>query len=201
MNVDNLELACTGWDSGDCQGTPLCPPRCPRFLDKHETALTVRRGDEIALDDLLEMYDAFGPGERARGVPPVTEPQQRVWLDTLLSKGHNVVVEADGRAVGHAVFTPENRSDPELAVFVHPNVHDRGVGTELCKHVIADAAAAGHDELVLHVAPENRAAVAIYRSLGFEIVSHDEDLEMVLSLADRIASDVRNPPAERDRSA
>lgn len=199
MNTEHLDLACTGWDSGECEGTPICPPRCPRFLDKRDVPLTVRRNGGIEMDDLLEMYGAFGPRERAQGVPPVTESQQRVWLETLLSNGHNVVVEADGRVVGHAVFTPADRADPELAVFVHPDVHDRGVGTELCKHVIADAADAGHDELILHVAPENRAAVAIYRSLGFKVVSREDDLEMVLSLTDPVATDVRKHPSERDR--
>jgi len=45
----------------------------------------------------------------------------------------------------------------------------RGVGTELCRHVIADADAGDREGLELHVESGNRVARSVYRTVGFEL--------------------------------
>ncbi|SNR32710.1 GNAT family N-acetyltransferase [Halorubrum vacuolatum] len=192
--------ACGGWDSGRCVGTPVCPPRCPRFLDKEGRRWTLRPAAENDLEALLEMYDAFGPADRAQGVPPIGARRQREWIELLFEEGWNVVAEAeDGRLLGHAVYTPMDVPDPELAVFVHPEYRGRGLGTELCRHVIATAAERGRERLVLHVETHNRAAITVYRRLGFVTEAREVDLRMALELNEPIATDVRRPPAARER--
>ncbi|MEM4781424.1 MAG: GNAT family N-acetyltransferase [Halalkalicoccus sp.] len=109
------------------------------------------------------------------------------WLDTLLENGTNVVAVDPGgtdgeRIVGHAVYTPRDAPDPELAVFVDPDEHDRGIGTECCKQVIARAAAAGCETVELSVERTNRRAIAVYERLGFETVEASGS-EMYMSLA------------------
>lgn len=64
--------------------------------------------------------------------------------------------------VGHAVYTLGDATRPELAVFVDPALHGRGLATKLCWHVVATAADAGCEALVLHVECDNRAAVRVY---------------------------------------
>lgn len=106
------------------------------------------------------------------GLPPADERRLEDWLGHLLEAGWNVVARRDGDVVGHAVYTPIGDPEPELAVFVHQSYQGRGLGTELCHHVVAAASAAECDALVLDVKPGNRTAVGIYERLGFERVDH-----------------------------
>lgn len=42
------------WHPGDCDGTPLCPPRCPRYITDDGVAVTVYADDAgqlVAVDD------------------------------------------------------------------------------------------------------------------------------------------------------
>lgn len=99
---------------------------------------------------------------------------RRRWLRNLVDEGYNVVATRDGSILGHAVYTPVDAPDPELAVFVHQSVQGRGIGTALCRRLITAAAAAGHEALTLHVEPSNRAARHLYAELGFRPVDGDE---------------------------
>lgn len=184
------------WDHTDCEGSVYCPPRCPRFVDKTGTALLVRSYDPDDYEGLVAMYETFDPARRAQGLPPQTPARLESWLEIVLEEGKHVVAALDGRIVGHAFYTPVAHEEPELAVFVHQAFHDRGIGTELCKHVIAFAAAGGHDALVLDVEKHNRAAVHVYRTLGFEATDRrGREMHMRLSLSDPIATRVQRPPA------
>jgi RimJ/RimL family protein N-acetyltransferase len=118
----------------------------------------------------------------------------------LIEEGHNIVAEGPDRLVGHVVYTPVEADCPELAVFVHPEFHDRGIGTELCKQIAAAAVDTGREALELHVERRNRAAISVYRRIGFEVVDDDHCLRMVLPLDDRIAASVQAPPAEQSSS-
>ncbi|MFB6138696.1 MAG: N-acetyltransferase family protein [Halobacteriaceae archaeon] len=157
------------WDPADCEGDRHCPPRCPRFVDRAGRAWTVRRAGPDDRDPLVETYRAFDPTRRAQGLPPATDAAIERWLDDVLSAGVNVVVGTDP-VVGHAFYTPSGAAAPELAVFVTGDYEGRGLGRELCEHLIATAAAGGRDALVLHVARRNRRARGLYASLGFERV-------------------------------
>lgn len=162
---------CGYWNPSDCAGSPECPPRCPRFIDKHGRSLTIREYRARDRDPLERLYRSYGTDHRAQGLPPLTDRRIERWLDTLLAEGTNVIAADErGRIVGHAVYTPRKAPEPELAVFVSREDHDRGIGTECCRQVIARAAAAGREALVLSVERTNRRAVVVYRGLGFETV-------------------------------
>ena len=223
MSLDATDVACRGWDGGACEGTIHCPPRCPRFLDKDGERWTVRpvtpvvtgNSDERSPDDLgsidhpiarvdaarlNDMYEAFGGRDRAQGLPPVSRDRRIGWIESLLAEGRNVVAERDGRVLGHAAYTPADADRPEIAAFVHPEVQGLGVGTELCRHLIADAAAGGREALVLHVAAGNRVARRVYRTVGFRTVDRGGDLRMELPLDEPVATEVRWPPIVREGS-
>ena len=88
-----------------------------------------------------------------------------------------------------------------MAVFVHPEFHDRGIGTELCKQIAAAAAAAEREAIELHVERTNPAAIAVYRGIGFEVVENEHCMRMVLPLDEPTATRVCAPPAEQSRTA
>jgi GNAT superfamily N-acetyltransferase len=190
--------ACDGWDGSECEGTVHCPPRCPRFVDKRGARWTVRPAVDGDAAALAEMYEAFGTADRAQGLPPVTRSRRADWIGSMLADGSNVVAERNGEVFGHAMYTPTDAARPELAVFVHPAMQGRGVGTELCKHVIADAAAGGREGLELHVETGNRVARSVYRSVGFELAERRGDIRMTLDLDDSIATEIRWPPLARE---
>ncbi|EMA64259.1 GNAT family N-acetyltransferase [Halorubrum lipolyticum] len=193
--------ACDGWDGSECEGTVHCPPRCPRFVDKQGARWTIRSAVREDAAALAEMYECFGTADRAQGLPPVARSRRADWLDSMLDEGSNVVAERDGELFGHAMYTPTDAARPELAVFVHPAMQGRGVGTELCRHVIADADAGGREGLELHVESGNRVARSVYRTVGFELADRRGDIRMTLDLDDPIATAVRWPPLAREGSA
>jgi RimJ/RimL family protein N-acetyltransferase len=199
MSQDDPDaVACDGWDGSECEGTVHCPPRCPRFVDKRGAKWTIRPALPEDAPALAEMYEDFGGEERAQGLPPVTRERRAEWIDSLLTDGSDVVAERNGELYGHAVYTPTDVDCPELAVFVHPSMQGRGLGTELCRHVIADATAAGREALELRVEPDNYVARRVYRSVGFELVERSFDLRMAVDLDDPVATEVRWPPLVRE---
>ncbi|EMA64536.1 GCN5-related N-acetyltransferase [Halorubrum distributum JCM 13561] len=201
MTPDTASAACDGWDGSECEGTPHCPPRCPRFVDKEGARWTIRPATDADEPFLAEMYERFGRPHRAQGLPPVSRRRRVDWIRSMLSEGNNVVAERNGELFGHAMYTPTDADTPELAVFVHPDAQDRGVGTELCRHVIANAAAAGRDGIELHVETGNRPARSVYRTVGFEVVERRGDLRMRVDLDQPIATEVRWPPLAREGPA
>lgn len=196
--------ACSAWDNGECTGTPHCPPRCPRFIDKYGTPWLIRPPESGDRESAVEAYLDFGPDQRTLGLPPVTRSGVESWVGDLFERGQNFVAVADGRVRGHAVYTPAADPEPQFAVFVHPEAQGAGVGSELCRHAIASAADADRDALVLDVARGNHGAIRLYRRLGFEAVdseesgvSADDSTRMRLDLRREVAADVRLPPGRR----
>ncbi|GAB3696806.1 GNAT family N-acetyltransferase [Halorubrum pallidum] len=201
MTAESTDAVCGGWDGSECEGTVHCPPRCPRFVDKRGARWTVRPAVPEDLAPLAEMYEGFDREDRAQGLPPVVRRQRAEWIESMLAEGTNVVAERDGAVLGHALYTPSDDATPELAVFVHPTAQDRGIGTELCRHVIANAAAADRNAIELHVEIGNRIARSVYRSVGFRVAERRGDLRMELPLCDPVATAVRLPPLAREGPA
>ncbi|KAB1192983.1 GNAT family N-acetyltransferase [Haloferax sp. MBLA0076] len=190
----------TFWDPSDCTGTPYCPPRCPRFVDKFGEGLVIRPYEEHDWDALNEMYRDYAREHRSMGLPPVGDVYIADWLTGLVDHGRNFVAVDGDRIVGHITYVPREGPEPELAVFVHQDSHNRGIGTELCRHVIADAATAGLDALILHVAKENRRAIHVYLGLGFEVVaSESTDTKMRLDLDQSVLAKTRTTPDAGER--
>ncbi|SDR29793.1 GNAT family N-acetyltransferase [Natronobacterium texcoconense] len=166
------------WDSSQCEPTEYCPPRCPRFVDEDGRSMLIRQPEPADHDRLRQLYDEFDDAHRAQGLPPTTDERLEEWLSRTLEEGRNFVADYDGRIVGHSFYTPADHPEPELAVFVHHDHHGRGIGTELCKHVVATGAATDRDAIVLEVERRNRVAVHIYQELGFETVRDGRELLM-----------------------
>lgn len=183
------------WDNADCAGTPLCPPRCPRFFDRTETPLLIRppRDDEWA--QLRTMYEDIETSTMA--LPPATPEKRRAWLSHLRETGWNLIALDDDQVVGHISVAPADDPVPEFVVFVHPEYHNRGIGTELVKQAIAHAADKDHEALALAVEPANQRAISVYTNVGFDIVDRGLGIRMQLELADPIAHQVQLPPGDR----
>lgn len=192
------DWACDGWDSSRCEGTPFCPPRCPRFSDRESATGLVRPSRPTDVDALVEMYLDLGPADRTLGLPPATESGLRRWLSRFTDDGWGLIAEAGTTVVGHAGVTPGDATAPHLVIFVADEAQGRGIGSELIRQLVAHAADRGHDALRLTVEADNGPALTVYDNIGFDVIEQlGSEVEMQLSLDDPVADRVRRPPAER----
>lgn len=197
---------CAYWDPSSCEGSVHCPPRCPRYVDPKGSTWRILPERETDRELLVEMYREFAPAQRTQGLPPLDEPTLESWVDDLLNSGCNFVATDGDRVVGHAAYAATDDTEPEFVVFVHQEFQGRGLGPELCKHVLATAAAGDRDALLLTVDPENRRAIQVYERLGFEVVETDDDeqdgplrwsLRMRCSLETTDVVEFQRPPMAR----
>jgi len=154
---------------------PFEPP--PRTVeDRDGRAVAFRTVGEEATEDLVAMYDAFDPADRAQGIPPTGEERIREWVELLVSEGIDVVAEHDGRSVGHATLVPasDDADGPyELAIFVLGEYQGAGIGTELLRTLLGEGERQGVDRVWLSVEPWNRPAIRVYEKVGFEPTGND----------------------------
>jgi GNAT superfamily N-acetyltransferase len=140
-------------------------------------------GDD--LDGLVEMYADFDPAERAQGIPPVGESAIRDWLEHLLCADcYNVVGCHDGDRIGHATLVGDENGAYELAIFVHQDYQDAGIGTKLLEALLGHAAEHGVERVWLTVERWNKPATYLYQKVGFEGTgAGDFEREMSIRLA------------------
>ncbi|MCA9630949.1 MAG: GNAT family N-acetyltransferase, partial [Myxococcales bacterium] len=83
-----------------------------------------------------------------------------------------VVAHPSGTIAGYAsarkLFPARVRHVATLAVAVHPGWQRQGLGRALMREAVAWAERAGASRLELYVRSDNRRAISLYRSLGFE---------------------------------
>jgi RimJ/RimL family protein N-acetyltransferase len=155
---------------------PPAPPAVPvkglalpaTLRDREGQPFTVRamRGGDRALLDAF--YDAFEPKRAAQGLPPAGTPRIARWLDGVLAGGEHLIVEREGRLVGHAMLMPTAQPGVrEYAIFLDRSVRGRGLGTRVNQLAAEVARALGIRRLWLSVEPQNRAALRSYLKAGF----------------------------------
>ncbi|HEX2205967.1 MAG TPA: GNAT family N-acetyltransferase [Longimicrobium sp.] len=88
-----------------------------------------------------------------------------------------LVAEAEGRLVGYTLGAaqPGDGHGWILSLGVDPAARGRGAGRALVAALLEAFAARGAREVFLHVSPSNRAAIALYERLGFEVVREERD--------------------------
>jgi L-amino acid N-acyltransferase YncA len=103
---------------------------------------------------------------------PRTADDVRAWFDGIHPI---VVVEDEGRVVAFASTSTYRPRDcyggiAEFSVYVARAARGRGAGRAAMEKLIEEAERAGFWKLVSRVFPENKASLALLRSLGFREV-------------------------------
>jgi len=123
----------------------------------------VRRAERRDLDALVELEKGF-PGDR----------MSRASLSRLLGRESAVVLvaESGGEVIGDAVvlFRSGFRSARLYSMIVSPEHRGRGVARALLAEAEAAARERGSVSLRLEVREDNRPAIALYESEGYEAV-------------------------------
>jgi ribosomal protein S18 acetylase RimI-like enzyme len=159
------------------------PPPPTAFTDREDRGIEIRpyEGDDEAREALVEMYDSFDPADRAQGIPPGGEERIREWLDAILAGDcYNVIAWCGDEAAGHATLVPDGDAY-ELAIFVHQEYQRAGIGTHLIRGLLGHGQANGVAKVWLTVERWNRAAVSLYKKIGFE-TSDAESFELEMGL-------------------
>ena len=155
------------------------------FVDKEDREITVDVADDNR-EDLVEMYEAFDPEDRAQGIPPVGERSIRRWLDRVFEANcFNVIAWHDGQAVGHSMLVPDDQDAYELAIFVLGSHQSAGIGTQLLQTLLGYGKNEGIDRVWLTVERWNEPAIGLYEKIGFEIRNAESfELEMAIRIDD-----------------
>lgn len=136
---------------------------------------------------LEAMYATFEPRGEAKGLPPVRDEKARRWLSHLGEHAWGLVAfsdSAESGIVGHAILAPYPGGEAELALFVHQDFRNRGIGQALARAAVDALRSRGGRRVWLTVSPSNRAAVRLYERCGFRFVPgrQPRDYEMELRL-------------------
>ncbi|WP_254525204.1 GNAT family N-acetyltransferase [Natrinema caseinilyticum] len=164
--------------------------------DRNDRSIEIQSPTEFAdgvLDDVIDMYAAFDPTDRAQGIPPTGEARIRNWLETIGEYSINVVARHDGDVIAHAMLVPdtddpaaiERRGDVEweLAIFVLQAYQRAGIGTALLENLLGHASDVGITHVWLTVERWNNPAIALYKRVGFESTgteSFEQEMAIVL---------------------
>lgn len=123
------------------------------------------------------LHEIVASGETYTYDLDLTEDQARDTWMLLDPPNHTAVaVDADGTVLGTANLHPNYGGNgahiANASFMVAPAGRGQGVGRALGEHVIAWATAAGYRAIVFNCVVEtNTAAVALWQSLGFDILT------------------------------
>jgi len=130
----------------------------------------VRTLAEADLARCLDLFEEVSTeGRWLANEPPIDRREVAArWRDLLRTGAGTILVADDGGAgppVGLAAMV--GLDAPELGMLVRAGRRRQGVGDALVRACLAWASGCGAREVVLHVFPHNRAAIALYRKHGF----------------------------------
>lgn len=94
------------------------------------------------------------------------------FVDLLKSPGVFALAAVEGAPVGLILMRAIAGEAEVLTLAVEPAHRRRGVAKALLTAGLAQAAAAGAEEVFLEVAADNPGAIALYRQAGFEAAGH-----------------------------
>lgn len=154
------------------------------FIDKTGARATARSFRPQDLKALQEMYFQFEPKQIAQRMPPRTEEQISRWIHCLTHDGENFVALVGRRLVGHTVLCNLQDGRAELAIFVHQDFQNRGIGTQLIQLAKRAAMAAAYRQIWISVESSNLQAIRVFQKNSFQLIgSFDTESEMVLDLS------------------
>lgn len=116
---------------------------------------------------------------RAGDLAAVAEIERRSFSEPWRESTFRRLLEADqarawtadaGRVVGYVVLWRRGRGAQLGNLAVAPDARRSGIGRRLVRHALRAARTSGAEHLTLEVRESNRAALELYRGLGFRLL-------------------------------
>ena len=135
-----------------------------------EVMIRFRKIDDA--DNLFQMFSSMSEKTLKLSMAPYTKDRIERWMEDL----QNViplVSEHNGKIVGQAVihkFPQERRKGiGDLAVYLHDDFQNVGLGTAMIKRILKLAKKEKMHRIELSVIAENNIALHLYEKCGFQI--------------------------------
>ena len=123
-------------------------------------------GDTAAVERFLQRIPE---GDRTFFKEDVTDPDVlEAWIQP--GAGRSIAVDGDG-VVGYVALVPLTGWSShvgEVRMVVDPDRRGRGIGRSLARHAVLEALELGLTKMVVEVVADQDAAIAMFRSLGFD---------------------------------
>lgn len=136
----------------------------------------VRRATRKDLPAIRDIYNAAGVATTATyDLEPVDLANREAWFDRLTNLGCPVMVLSDeGVVIGYAAYAPFRphqgyRYTVEHSVYLMPERHHEGGGSQLMAHLIRYAVEHDVHVMVAVLDASNEASLRFHRKLGFTI--------------------------------
>jgi L-amino acid N-acyltransferase YncA len=132
---------------------------------------------DATLDDLpaiVAIYNASIPGRCATAdTRPISVESRHSWFERHGPTRPLWVAEQDRQVTGYLSFRnfygrPAYHITAELAVYVHPDFHSRGIGAALLERAIAVAPSLGLENLLAFVFAHNEPSIRLFKRFGFQ---------------------------------
>ena len=126
------------------------------------------------LPPIVAIYNASIPGRRATAeTEPITVESRKTWFHNHDAKHPLWVAEEDGKVVGYLSFRnfygrPAYHVTAEMAIYVHPDHHRRGIAARLLEKAIDTAPSLGLENLLAFIFSHNEPSVGLFKKYGFE---------------------------------
>ena len=128
----------------------------------------------LSTDDrsgLVGFFSSLSPQALQWGMPPYTEEVIDRWIGNLANL--IALVAVHGKAiVGYAMISkgthPRRQGVGDLAIYLHQDFQNDGLGTAMLRRLLALAKDEGLHKVTVHVIADNKPAVSLYEKLGLQ---------------------------------
>lgn len=138
---------------------------------------SIRRATPADLPAINDIYNYYVLHSTCTyQLEPETEEDRRIWFEQHSPEKHPVTVAIIGEGlVGWGALSPFRpraayAHTVEASVYLHHDMHRRGIGRALLVDLIARAKAAGHHTLIGGASADQTASLSLQDSLGFQRV-------------------------------
>jgi L-amino acid N-acyltransferase YncA len=164
--------------------------KAAKAKQKVQPDVRIRQATDSDRALILSMYEDFDRQGLTVGMPPRTGIAN--WLDGLATSPNFVAVEED-RVIGHGFVRPEDGTG-EVAVYVHQEARNRGIGRRLLNTVVEEARHLHLDRIWGMTESRNAPMLRLARSLGFEQANDPNMFWLKLEPPDESRMVITSPP-------
>lgn len=129
-------------------------------------------------DGLFQMFSSMSDEALKWSMAPYTMEVIERWISNiknliaLVAKWNNKIV---GYAMIYKFPHPRRKGVGDLAIYVHQDFHNVGLGTAMMKKLLQLAQKEGMHKIELYVVEDNKVAIHLYKKFGFEIEGVSKD--------------------------